>query len=76
MRHAPPTFAEIADGMLVFTIGPVFGLTMCPGALLCAPALIAVLVPLLAVVVAAALLAAVMAAPLVLVGLLRRALTA
>jgi hypothetical protein len=34
MRDAQLTFGAIVDGLMVFTIGPVLGITMCPGALL------------------------------------------
>jgi hypothetical protein len=76
MRTAEPSLAELVDGMLVFVIGPVLGVTMCPGALLCAPALIAVTVPLVLVAVVAGVLAVILAMPFLLLRLLRSALTA
>jgi hypothetical protein len=71
------SFLDTVDGLLVFTTGPVLGVTMCPGALLCLPGLALagalIALPLVALGAVALLAGAIAAPPYLLVrGAIRR----
>jgi hypothetical protein len=65
------SLGEAVDGLMVFTIGPVLGATMCPGFLLCVPGFLLLVLPLLALAALAAVVAAVLMTPYLLVRSLR-----
>ena len=77
-RDAPdePSVADLVEGMLVFTTGPVLGATLCPGLTLCVPGLVLLAAPIVALAVLGIVLAAIAAVPYLLlsrsVRLLRR----
>jgi uncharacterized membrane protein len=59
----PVTEDLLVDDLLIFTIGPVLGGTLCPGLTLCVPGLVLLLAPIVALAVVGLLLAAVAAVP-------------